>query len=110
MSRFNKKKRFKFKSIYVAILVFFVLMLVFMMGVSIMKSSNVDRQEQALNSAMERDIMHCYALEGFYPPSLEYMEEHYGLTYDKSAYIVDYQPVGNNIYPNYTIIKKGEKR
>ena len=54
--------------------------------------------------------MHCYALEGFYPPSLEYMEEHYGLTYDKSAYIVDYQPVGNNIYPNYTIIKKGEKR
>ena len=110
MSRFNKKKRFKFKSIYVAILVFFVLMLVFMMGVSIMKSSNGDRQEQALNSAMERDIMHCYALEGFYPPSIEYMEAHYGLTYDKSAYIVDYQPVGNNIYPNYTIIKKGEKR
>ena len=110
MSRFNKKKRFKFKSIYVAILVFAVFMFIFMMGVAIMGTGNGDRQEQALNSAMERDIMHCYALEGFYPPSLEYMEEHYGLTYDKSAYIVDYQPVGNNIYPNYTIIKKGEKR
>ena len=91
-------------------MVFAVFMLIFMMGVAIMGNGNGDRQEQALNSAMERDIMHCYALEGFYPPSLEYIEQHYGLTYDKSAYIVDYQPVGNNIYPNYTIIKKGEKR
>ena len=52
MSRFNKKKRFKFKSIYVAIAVFALFMLIFLMGVTIMGSGNGDRQEQALNSAM----------------------------------------------------------
>ena len=78
-----------------------------MLGVRFMDTGNGDRQEQALRNAMERDVMHCYALEGFYPPSLEYIEDHYGLSYDTSVYIIDYQPIGNNIYPNYTIIRKG---
>ena len=59
---------------------------------------------------MERNIVHCYALEGFYPPSLEYMEEHYGLTYDKTLFIVNYQPIGTNIYPDYTVIRKEDKQ
>ena len=107
MSRFTKRKRFKIRSIYVGILLFIGFMVIFMFGVRFMDDGNNGRQEQALRSAMERDVMHCYAIEGFYPPSLDYIEEHYGLTYDRSVYIVDYQPMGNNIYPNYTIIKKG---
>jgi len=107
MKRFKKKSGLKFKSIYIGILIFLGFMLIFMIGVQIMDKGNDDRQEQALCNALERDIMHCYALEGFYPPSLEYIEQHYGLTYDKSSYIVDYQPVGNNIYPNFSIIKRG---
>lgn len=70
----------------------------------------MSREEESLHSAMERDIMHCYALEGFYPPSLDYIKEHYGLTYDSSEFIVDYQPVGNNIYPNYIIINRRGKK
>ena len=74
-----------------------------------MSSSTGDRQEASLINAMERNIVHCYALEGFYPPSLSYMEEHYGLTYDQTMFIVDYQPIGTNIYPDFTIIRKGEQ-
>ncbi len=72
-----------------------------------MDTSTKDRQEQALRSAMERDIVHCYALEGFYPPSLDYIVEHYGLSYDEDIFLVDYQPIGDNIYPDYTIMLKG---
>ncbi len=75
-----------------------------------MDQGNNDRQEDALRTAMERDIMHCYSVEGFYPPSLDYIKEHYALTYDSSKYLVDYQPIGNNIYPNYTIIRKANKQ
>lgn len=107
--RFNKKRKLNIRPIYIGIALFALFLVLFLAGVQIMGSGNSDRQEEALRSAMERDIMHCYALEGFYPPSLDYIEEHYGLTYDSSAYIVDYQPVGNNIYPNYTIIRKGNK-
>ena len=107
MNRFTKKKRFKFNTIYAGILLFIACITFFMLGVRFMDTGNGDRQEQALRNAMERDVMHCYALEGFYPPSLEYIEDHYGLSYDTSVYIIDYQPIGNNIYPNYTIIRKG---
>ena len=50
--------------------------------------------------------MQCYSIEGAYPESLEYMEEHYGLTYDKDVFFVDYQPIAGNLYPDYTVIKR----
>ena len=43
-------------------------------------------------------------MEGFYPPSLEYLEEHYGLTYDKERYRIDYQPVGSNLMPDMAVL------
>ena len=106
MKRFTKSKKINIRSIYVGIVLFILFIAIFLIGVRFMNNGNDDRQLQALTSAIERDVMHCYALEGFYPPSLDYIESHYGLTYDKDAYIVDYQPIGNNIYPNYTIRRR----
>ncbi|MCI2048785.1 MAG: hypothetical protein LKJ76_03590 [Lachnospiraceae bacterium] len=68
------------------------------------------RSKALLASAIERDITECYALEGTYPPSLSYMEEHYGLTYDSASFYVDYQPVAANIRPDYTIIEVKDGR
>lgn len=110
MSRFQIHKKRKITSFHIGILLFAVILVVFLYGISYVGSSTSDRQEASLISAMERNIVHCYALEGFYPPSLSYMEEHYGLTYDKNMFIVDYQPIGTNIYPDFTIIRKGESK
>lgn len=109
MSRFQIHKRRKLNSLHIGVLIFALILIVFLYGISYVDSSTVDRQEASLINAMERNIVHCYALEGFYPPSLSYMEEHYGLTYDKNMFIVDYQPIGTNIYPDFTIIRKGER-
>lgn len=107
--RFSKKRKLHIKPIHWGIALFIIFVVLFLFGVQFMSNGNSSREEDSIRSAMERDIMHCYALEGFYPPSLEYIEQHYGLTYDSSAYIVDYQPIGNNIYPNFTIIRKGTR-
>jgi len=108
--RFSKKKQLHIKPLYTCTVLFILFVALFMFGIRQMEKGNMNRQEESLRSAMERDIMHCYALEGFYPPSLEYIESHYGLTYDSSEFLVDYQPVGNNIYPNYTIINRRGKK
>ena len=60
-----------------------------------------------LEKAVNRSITQCYALEGTYPPDMEYLTAHYGLTYDEDLFFVDYQTVGANIYPDVTIIEKG---
>lgn len=107
MKTFSRKKKLHIKPAFITVFVFTAFIVIFVFSVISVGNQNVDRQEQALTKALERDIMHCYALEGYYPPSLSYIEEHYGLIYDKDKYIVDYRPVGNNIYPNIAIIKKG---
>ena len=37
---------------------------------------------------------------------LNYIEEHYGLTYNKSEFFIDYQIEGENIKPTFTIIER----
>ena len=56
------------------------------------------------SAEQEKALTNCYALEGFFPPDLQYMEEHYGLSYDKSLFFVDYQPVAANIRPDYFVL------
>lgn len=111
MNRFNRpglKKRI-LESMNFSVLFFVVIIAVFMIGISFIASTSSKDQKQILTDAVNRDIIHCYAVEGYYPPGLGYLEDHYGLTYDKSRYIVDYVPIGDNIMPSVTIVEIGGK-
>lgn len=83
-----------------------ILIILFLTGIYSLGSSTVSKQQESLETALNRDITHCYAVEGMYPPSLDYLEEHYGLTYDKELFFVNYRPIGSNIRPDVTIIVK----
>ena len=89
----------------VKILIIFAILFIFFLGIDEISSGNKERQQASLQEAVDRDIVQCYSLEGIYPPSLEYMEEHYGLIYDKKLFFIDYRPVASNIYPEVTIIQ-----
>ena len=68
---------------------------------------SMDQEEiQTLQNAITRSVTTCYTLEGSYPQSLGYLKKHYGLHYDENKYFVDYQPLGANIMPDITIIRK----
>lgn len=95
------QKLFKFLSIGF----FIVLFIVFISGVQDVSESTVKRQKDSLETAISRDITHCYAVEGAYPPSLDYIKQHYGLSYDEDLFFVDYQPIGSNVLPNVTVIE-----
>ena len=62
------------------------------------------KQLESLETALSRSIAQCYSVEGMYPPSLKYLEEHYGLTYDRGKFLIDYQSVGANLMPEVTIL------
>ena len=59
-----------------------------------------------LERALTRSITQCYALEGTYPPDINYLTDHYGLTYDSDYYYIDYQYIGSNLRPDVTIIER----
>lgn len=106
--RFRKKKRIiDFISGTRFSIVFFVCVLtVFILAVGNISKDTTEREEQALCDAINRSVVSCYCVEGTYPPSLDYLKTHYGLTYDDSAFFVDYIAYGSNIYPEITILRR----
>lgn len=86
-----------------------VIIILFLIGVNYVSTSSLDKQQESLETAISNDIAQCYAVEGTYPPSLEYIKQHYGLTYNENVFYVDYQAIGSNIRPDYTVIRIKEQ-
>ena len=57
--------------------------------------------------AVRRAAVSCYAIEGAYPESYEYLCNNYGLAINNQRYTVDYQVFASNIMPDITVIPVG---
>lgn len=62
--------------------------------------------QKLLEDSIHRAIMTCYATEGIYPPTMEYLEENYGILIDEDYYTVFYEVFADNIMPTVTVIPK----
>ena len=71
-----------------------------------LSDDNTKRSKSTLERALTRSITQCYALEGTYPPDINYLTDHYGLTYNSDYYYIDYQYIGSNLRPDVTIIER----
>ncbi len=59
-----------------------------------------------LEDALRQASVSCYAAEGFYPPTLDYLCEHYGIQIDFSRYTVFYEVFAENLMPDITVLEK----
>lgn len=84
-------------------------MLLFLSGIQHLSEASLARQKESLESALSRSISQCYAVEGAYPPDITYLQEHYGLTYDSSLFLIDYISYGSNLRPEVTVLQKKQK-
>lgn len=106
-----KKSLFKKNLNYTLIInliIFLLIFIAFTFSVSALNKKNTSEQILNLEKTIRRDIVNCYAVEGKYPPDIEYLINHYGLTYDEENYYIDYLPIGSNIMPDYTVIYIGD--
>lgn len=81
-----------------------LILLLFLRGVQSVSDTTVAKQQESLETALSRSIAQCYAVEGMYPPSLSYLKEHYGLTYDENKFLIDYQSIGANLMPEVVVL------
>lgn len=61
---------------------------------------------QSANESIMRAIVTCYAIEGSYPESYEYIKENYGVYINENKLSVFYSVFGSNIMPSVRIIEK----
>jgi competence protein ComGC len=63
------------------------------------------RQTKAVEEIIDKAMVQCYALEGSYPPNLEYLRS-YGVILDEAHYNYYFEPIGSNIKPTVKVFQK----
>ncbi len=106
----TQKSGSSWKSPVISMVVFLAVVILFWVGTSLVSDKTDSQQAEILKEAIDRGIVRCYAVEGSYPESLEYLKEHYGLVYDEDRFFIDYQALGSNLRPDVTVIdRRGAK-
>ncbi|MDO5291216.1 MAG: hypothetical protein Q4F05_00570 [bacterium] len=103
----KEKKVLKF--IIRAVLPFIALLFVIMIllkGFTYFESINQVQSKELLEQSVRRATVECYAVEGAYPITLEYLEENYGISYDKNKYEVEYGCWSSNQMPTIIVNEK----
>ena len=84
-----------------------LLMILLLVGVWLLVTrvgrSSGEAQTEFVTEAVHNAALTCYAVEGAYPTSLEYLRANYGLAYDQSRYMVRYDSFGSNLMPDISV-------
>lgn len=83
-----------------------LILLCFLSGISNLSQGRGAEDKQQLEEALRRAAVTCYAVEGIYPPDVDYMVEHYGLQIDSRRYVVSYISFAENMMPDITVLEK----
>lgn len=65
---------------------------------------SAERETEQLRTIIDKALVQCYALEGSYPPDLQYLQTNYGVVLDEKKYLFIYETGGmSNIKPEFYI-------
>lgn len=86
------------------VLLILLVLLLFNDTVQTIHHRTQEEQLKTLSDALRRASIQCYAIEGRYPPSAEYLEQHYSIFIDRQKYHVFYDGWASNVMPEITVI------
>lgn len=87
------------------ILIFLAVVIILVFAVADISRTSSQESLTVAENSIRRAVITCYAEEGRYPESIEYLKENYGL-YVSDDYTVLYTLFADNIMPNITVIRK----
>ena len=84
-----------------------VLLLGFLFALGNLSRGYAREGRQQLEEALRKAAVACYAAEGIYPPTLDYLVQHYGVQIDEERYTVYYEVFAENLMPEIIVLEKG---
>ena len=90
-----------------AILIFIALIVVFVLLINNITNKGNGREMDIVRDAVKNAALTCYAVEGTYPESLDYLREHYKLAYNSERFVVEYDAFASNLMPTITVLERG---
>lgn len=104
------KRRFESRGVLSAVLTLGVAaaaLVWFFISLSGASRGGTEAGRMAAENAVKRAVLTCYALEGAYPESYDYLSENYGISVNTDRYIVHYEIFASNIMPDIAVIDRG---
>lgn len=108
---YNEKGSSKKRHIKNFFIIFVVLLIISFFSIIVGSGMSRDISEESKNAvknAVIRCAVSCYATEGSYPKSINYLEDNYGLIINHNKYIVSYDSFSDNLLPQVKVLIKGE--
>lgn len=103
----NRRGNGRFAALF-AVLLFCAVLAVVIAGALRLSAQASSEGLAATRNAVERAAVLCYATEGFYPPGVKYIEQHYGVQIDHNRYTVRYEVFSPGITPSIVVVPKGQ--
>ncbi len=72
-------------------------------------SAQDSAETDIVRDAVKNAALTCYAVEGAYPDSVDYLREHYRLAYDEDRYLITYDAFASNMIPDIYVTERGAK-
>lgn len=88
-------------------LVFLLTIGVLALGATQVNAKSDREQAAALEDAVRRAAILCYAVEGRYPSDAEELKINYGLRYNEKRYIVSLDSFASNLLPDIRVLTVG---
>lgn len=76
---------------------------VFIFAINGISHKSTTEGAATLQKAIQRASVQCYAIEGRYPASVDYLVENYGIQIDTEKYAVFYEGFASNMMPDITV-------
>ena len=91
-----------------------LLSIVLVLAAAVLLVNRIDTAQDSAETDIVRDAVKnaaltCYAVEGAYPDSVEYLREHYHLAYDEDRYMITYDAFASNMIPDIYVTERGAK-
>ena len=89
-----------------------LLSIVLVLAAAVLLVNRIDTAQDAAETDIVRDAVKnaaltCYAVEGAYPDSVDYLREHYHLAYDEDRYMITYDAFASNMIPDIWVTEVG---
>ena len=93
------------KLMYVSLILVIALIFICLSNIDGFWEGKQEKSTKSIEEAVKKMALECYALEGSFPPSVEYLKENYGLIVNNDAYFYHYQANGSNMPPDIRVMK-----
>lgn len=96
--------RMRWAIAFAAVLVLLVAALAF--GSAVAGAQAREQGAASVRQAILDTALQCCAVEGSYPLTLSYLEDHYGLRVNRDDYVITYEAFAGNVVPSVAVVPR----